>query len=252
MKPKVVISGYGAVGKALHKIFPDAQIYDPPLGFKDKKVLNNTEFNFICVQTPSLDTGGCDTSIVEELLEWSGAEINIVRSTVWPGFTKQRLLLNKDKKIIFMPEYGPSDFKGHPFNNLEDVGWAILGGDPDISVKVAELLRTALYKLKIFYTDPTTAEVTKLVENAYLYTKVIFFQQMYDLCKGLDVNFDEMRLYLTEDPRINEDHTYVYPSRRKVGGPCLPKDMDNLIKTLELNNLNTKFFKMLKELNEDL
>ena len=245
MKNRIAICGYGKVGKALHEIFPQSAIYDPPLGYKDKKVVNDAEFNFICVPTPSNKNGSCDTSIVEEILSWSKADINIIRSTVNVGF-------DIGDTNIFMPEYGPSDFKGHPFNNLGDVGWAILGGDVDVAKRVAELLRTALYKLKIFYTDPTTAQMTKLVENAFLYNKVIFFQQIYDLCEKYKINFDEMRLYLTEDPRINEDHTYVYPNRRKIEGHCLPKDMKNLIHTFNDAGLDPKLFKMLEEVNEDL
>ena len=243
MKNRIAICGYGKVGKSLHLIFPQAEVYDPHLGFRNKDIVNNAEFNFICVPTPSNKNGSCYTSIVEEILSWSKADINIIRSTVSVGF-------DIGDNNIFMPEYGPSDFKGHPFNKLENVGWAVLGGDVDIAKRVAELLRTALYKLKIFYTDPTTAQMTKLVENAFLYTKVTFFNQIYDLCEKYGINFDEMRLYLTEDPRINEDHTYVYPNRRKVGGHCLPKDMKNLISTFDDAGLDPKFFKMLEDVNE--
>ncbi len=253
MKPKVAITGYGAVGKALLELFPKAKIYDPPKGYKDKSVVNKADFNFICVPTPPFaESGNCNTTIVTEILGWSKAEIDIIRSTVWPNYTNFIKEEHPNKNIIFMPEYGPSDFKGHPFNKLENVGWAILGGDMDVSKQVAELLRNSLYKLKIFYTDSTTAEITKLTENAFLYTKVIFFQQIYDLCEKYGVNFDELRLYLTEDPRINEDHSYVYPHRRKVSGYCLPKDMKNLIDSFGVVGLDPKLFKTLVEINESL
>ena len=252
MDVKVSICGRGAVGKALHELFPKAKIYDPPKGYKDKSVVNKADFNFICVSTPSKKDGSCDTSIVEEILGWAEADITIIRSTVNPGFTRWMIAVYPDKNIIFMPEYGPSDFKGHPFNKLENVGWAVLGGDIDVSKQVAELLRNSLYKLKIFYTDSTTAEQLKLVENAYLYMKVIFFNQIYNICQRQNINYDELRLLLTEDPRIEEDHSYIYPNRRKIGGHCLPKDMDNLINCAENNGVDVTLFKTLKKLNEKL
>lgn len=248
---KVSISGYGAVGKALHKLFPEAEIYDPPLGYKNKSPVNKASFNFICVPTPAKKDKSCDTSIVEDIISWSKADINIIKSTIPVGFTTY-LIKKYKKNILFSPEYGPSDFVGHPFNELSNIHWLILGGDIDQAKKVAELWRGALYKCKVFYTTPEIAETVKLSENAYLYTKVIFFNQIYDLCEKVGVNYDEMRLLLTEDPRINEDHTYIYPSRRKIGGHCLPKDMSSLISIFKKNKVKQKLFTVLEEINEDL
>ncbi len=247
---KVAIAGYGAVGKEIHKLFPEAKIYDPNLEYKDKQVLDAI-FLFICVPTPAKEDDSCDTSIVEEIIKISQAKINIIRSTVSVGFTEKMINTYK-KPIVFMPEYGPSDFKNHPFNDLSKVHWAILGGDVDLSKQVAELWLSALYKCRIYYTNTTTAELVKLAENAYFFNKVIFFNQFFEIAQKLHINYDEFRMLLTEDPRIEEDHSFIYPSRRQIGGKCLPKDMNNLINLMDKLDLDDSFFKKLRQININL
>ena len=100
------IVGYGAVGRGIHQLFPSAHPYDPPLGLGSKDGVNASRFAFICVPTPELPDGSCDTSIVEEAVSWIESEFIILRSTV-PVGTTDRLRAETGKAIIFQPEYGP-------------------------------------------------------------------------------------------------------------------------------------------------
>src|SRR3990167_3570459 len=63
--------------------------------------------------------------------------INIVRSTVWVGFTDWAKYKYK-KDIVFMPEYGPSEFASHPFQDIAKINWAILGVERLLTNKVAK------------------------------------------------------------------------------------------------------------------
>ena len=86
---KCGIVGYGHVGMAMHKRFTDALIYDEPKGIGSRDEINNCDVAFICVPTPMGKNGECDTSIVENVLEWVNSSTIVIRSTVSVGFTKQ-------------------------------------------------------------------------------------------------------------------------------------------------------------------
>lgn len=249
---KIGIAGLGKVGKALQKLIPEALVYDPPQGLTDEDALD-VDLLFICVPTPprkKIFVGECDSSIVEDVLEKSKAKINIVRSTVWVGFTQWAMFKFPGKDIIFMPEYGPSDFPNHPFQDISKINWAVLGGERSLTNKVAKFWEEKLYNVKIFHTDSKTAELVKLVENAYFYNKLMFLNHIYDLCGQLNIEYDDVRTMLTEDPRIEADHSFIYPDRRQVGGPCLPKDMSNLIALSKKNQVTPTLLELLVELNE--
>ena len=81
-------------------------IYDPPLGFGTIDDLSDTDFVVVCVPTPQLPSGDCDTSIVEEVVGLSDPRVAIVcHSTVAIG-TTERIITETGKRLVFMPEYG--------------------------------------------------------------------------------------------------------------------------------------------------
>ena len=85
----ILILGYGHVGKAVKASFPNAKIYDPYLKLGNQDDLKNVDVAFICVPTPSLADGDCDTSIVESVIKDINAKLIIIRSTVKIGTTKK-------------------------------------------------------------------------------------------------------------------------------------------------------------------
>lgn len=247
--PRIVgIAGYGKVGKALGKLFV-AKVWDPPQGMKDEVALEG-DLLFICVPSPSKTDGSCDTSIVEEVIAKSKAKINVIRSTVSVGFTED--MANKYlKRIVFMPEVGPSEFPNHPYNDLSNVSFAILGGIKEDTGEVAAFWQGILYNVKIFQTDSKTAELLKLTENAYFYSKLTFLNSIYDICQKQGINYDELRLMLTEDFRIESDHSFIFPGKRRIGGKCLPKDLANLTTLAKKSGSDSQLFELMEKLNNE-
>src|SRR5207245_7230182 len=45
-RKSVAIVGYGAVGRYLHRLFPEAVVYDEPLGMGDREEVNRSQFAF--------------------------------------------------------------------------------------------------------------------------------------------------------------------------------------------------------------
>jgi UDPglucose 6-dehydrogenase len=232
MNPKsVAIVGFGAVGRAVQQLFPAAVVYDEPLEIGSRAEVNACEYAFVCVPTPPAPDGSCDTSIVEDVAGWLETDVIILRSTVSVG-TTERLALQTGKRIVFQPEYGPAETPDHPFNNLRNIRWLILGGSRTDTIAVADLYKTTFNAdIAIHQTDSRTAELTKYMENAFLAAKVAFCNEFYDIASRLDVDYNELRELWLLDPRIGRSHTFVFPDDRGFGGKCLPKDLSAIIAT---------------------
>lgn len=228
-EPSVAIVGVGAVGKAMRLLFPDAVVYDEPLGLGTREQVNRCRFAFVCVPTPARTSGACDTSVVEDVVRWIQSEFIVLRSTVPPG-TTDRLAREYEKRIVFQPEYGPGETPDHPYADVRHIPWMILGGPRSWTVPVCDLYKqVANSGLVIQQTDATTAELAKYMENAFLAMKVAFCNEFYDLAGAAGVDYNELRELWLLDPRIGRSHTWVHPDDRGFGGKCLPKDLSALL-----------------------
>ncbi len=225
---KIGIVGYGHVGKAMAALFTDAEIYDQPLGIGTKEAINGCDIAFVCVPTPSNADGSCNTSIVEEVIGWLEVQTIVLRSTVYVGFTRE-MSLKYHKSIVFQPEYY-GETVAHPFANLSDRQWLSFGGDAAaVDRAICAYKQVYTSNVQIYITDSDEAEFAKYMENAFLATKVIFCNEMYDLARKLHVDYNKAREIWLADPRIGRSHTFVYEDNRGYGGSCLPKDVLSVI-----------------------
>lgn len=220
---KCGIVGYCHVGMAMHNRFSDAIIYDEPKSIGSTDEINKCDIVFVCVPTPENADGSCDTRIVKTVLEWITVPIIVIRSTVPVGFTNS-MAIELGKKIVFQPEYY-GETVAHPFADLNNQKWISLGGNMDAIEKVMEFYQERVNSEVHFYTaDADTVELAKYMENAFLATKVVFCNEMYDLAEKMGVSYNLAREVWLADPRIGRSHTFVYPNNRGYGGSCLPKD----------------------------
>ena len=51
--------------------------------------------------------------------------------------------------------------------------------------------------------------MVKYVTNSFLATKVSFANEMYEICNGLDVDYDKVIEYATYDKRLGKSHWSV-------------------------------------------
>ena len=223
---KITIAGCGSVGRYVAALFSDLHptLYDPPLGLGTAHDLRDADFVIVCVPTPSLPSGACDTSIVEEVVRLADPRAAIVcHSTVAIG-TTERLIAETGKPIVFVPEYaGEAD--AHPLRDPRNRRFLIYGGHEPAASEVQALYERAYGPgLRHFRVPPTVAEVVKYMENAFLATKVAFCNEFFDLCGAVGVDYDWARLLWLQDDRINPSHTLV-TAKGGYGGQCLPKDI---------------------------
>ena len=234
IKMKVGIIGLGHVGTAMHNLFKEAFVYDKFKNIGTMDEINNCDAAFICVPTPMSENGSCDTTAVDEVLSWCNCKVLIIRSTVRVGYTRE-MAEKLHKNIVFQPEYY-GETTAHPFANLAERNWLSFGGSSEAIDLAIEAYKTVINSnVKIYQASADEVELAKYMENAFLATKVIFINEMYDICEKLGLNYNQVREIWTADPRIGTSHTFIYKDNRGYGGSCLPKDISEL-HTLEIKN----------------
>ena len=246
------IIGQGFVGNAVYqklkkyyKVFTydvQAKLCNSDL----ETVLERCKIIFVCLPTPMNKDGSCNLDILDSTL----SEINkasrdvegrivIIKSTIIPGSTDKFQLQNQYIDIVFNPEFLT---EANAVDDFENQTRLLLGGPLRATTKIKQIFSSVFRKTpRIIKTDAKTAELVKYVTNAFLSTKVSFANEMYQLCEGLDLDYDKIIEYATLDPRLGDSHWGVPGPDGDFGfgGHCFPKDLAALIEiTKNLNTVN--------------
>lgn len=236
MDNPIGIAGYGIVGQAVEYGFKDEPIfiYDKYKKFLPlKEVCDKSEFIFVCVPTPiKPDQSGIDLSIVNDVVDEIAGYIKgtdkicVIKSTSVPGTTQAAADRNPGVHFAFNPEFLTEANFLEDFVNSDRV---IIGAFDDlVSRRLVSLYKKHFPKMPVFQTDPTTAEMVKYMANCFLATKVMFANEMFDLCSKLGIKYEEVKRLVVADHRIFDSHLDV-TTVRGFGGKCFPKDMVALI-----------------------
>src|SRR5262249_19088445 len=144
-----------------------------------KEAVNTSELVFVAVPTPATSQGHCDTSQVEDAVQWITPPI-CIKSTIIPG-TVDHLVATTHKKIVFSPEY-IGESQAHPWTEVDSCGILIVGGDDDVSDLVIQAYKQSTRaQLRVRKTTARVAELCKYMENTFLATKVAFVNQFFDI-----------------------------------------------------------------------
>jgi UDPglucose 6-dehydrogenase len=225
---KIIIVGYGFVGKAVANALNtkyNVVIVDPQYTTAELQHHPDADGIIICVPTPSLADGSCDsTHICNVLDQVTNTSIPIlIKSTVTPVVTEAINEIYSNLTITYSPEFLRAKTANNDFLNQNHI---ILGGvDPDGFWQ--EVFTPILKNCKLyFHCSPTEAALVKHATNAFLATKVAFFNELFDLCNTSGADFDVVRQLITQDTRIGNSHTLVpgLDGQRGFGGACFPKD----------------------------
>ena len=235
----MIIAGYGFVGKAhelLFKDFDKIEIYDPPKGMTPS--LSNANAVVVCVPTPELESGACDIGAVYDVISKCKENTPIlIKSTIHIQGWEYLKETFPNHKLCFSPEFLRAANYMNDIKNLDSV---ILSGDWEYW---RDQYSINWPKMKIYVVKPEEAIAIKYFKNAFLATKVSFFNEVYDFCAAYGIDFDQVRGGIAADERIGGSHTYVWPEDgvRGWAGACFPKDTKALLKMAEevKINLNT-------------
>ena len=272
----ISIIGSGWVGTAIGKgflelgnevIFYDVVDKKLPNFTKDiNYAITHTEASFICVPTPTIDNE-IDLSYIKEATKNVGKAIAnkdyhlvVIKSTVVPDTTEKVIIpileTYSGKKagefgVCMNPEFlteissSWSDDRSNKKDFLNED--RIVIGEYD--KKSGDMLEVLYSPLKpIFRTDLRTAELIKYVANCALAAKVSFWNEIFLLCKELNINTETVADIVSIDPRIGK---YGTVHGKAFGGSCLPKDTKALI-SFAKKYREVKLLKAVDEINEEM
>lgn len=212
-----------------------------------EKNVDFSKIYFVCLPTPMKIDGSCDLSIVTSVLETlaniSGDRIAVIKSTIPPGSTANfnKQFNDKGLYVIFAPEFLTEKNCIEDMRNQDRI---ILGGPRPYINEVKDVFQTAFPNVPIHKTSSDNAEFVKYVTNTFLTTKVLFANEIYQICEklsidGNDVDYDRIIELSTLDVRLGKSHWSVpgpMPADdgsgkllRGCGGSCFVKDLNALI-----------------------
>jgi GDP-mannose 6-dehydrogenase len=201
-----------------------------------------TELALVCVGTPQGPDGELDVAALLAACEAIAAAVPdgarysvVVRSTVPPGlYPRARAAIDATlarRAEAARPHVGLAlnpEFlrEGSAVRDREE---------PQLVVYAADAAHTeaalhALYREhadRLVRADPASAEVLKLVNNAWHALKVSFANEVARIARPLGVDPFELMQLLCRDTKLNTSAAYLRPGM-PFGGACLVKDMASL------------------------
>ena len=197
--------------------------------------LKNTEITFICVGTPSHETGDIDLSFIDQVIKTVGLELKkkdvfhsvVIKSTVVPGTTQNHVLpileeFSKKKVGIDIglgmnPEFLREGVAIQDFMHPDRV----VNGFYDDKTK--QLLHEVYkdFSCPIIETSLSVAEMIKYASNCFLATKISYINEIGNMCKWLDIDVNEVADGMGLDHRIQRSFLNAGIG---WGGSCFPKD----------------------------
>ena len=207
-------------------------------------VLPGTDLTMLAIQTPSEPDGGIDLSAVEAGIRSIGEALAstddyhlvVIKSTVVPGTTDERLVpileatsgktVGEDLGVAVNPEF---QREGSAVADFTDPDKVVVGTEDD--ERASALLRDLYDPLltgdtRLVETGRREAEMIKYANNAFLAAKVSLINDLGNICKELGVDAYEVADALGADHRIGER---FLRSGVGWGGSCLTGDQRVLV-----------------------
>ena len=237
---RILIAGYGFVGRAHYEVLKfkhDVVINDPALGYTNS--YDDVDAVIVCVSTPPRPDGSCHMDNVFEVIEAAPDVPVLIKSTISVEGWDMLVDAFADRKLAFSPEFLRADSAVEDLSNMDLM---LIGG-------TSNSFWRDVFDVNIEIADPRELIIAKYARNSFLALKVAFFNQMYDLCDALDVEYSAVAHYTTIDERIGDSHSFI-SEERGFGGHCFPKDVNAIIKTGQRNNVDLSILKTAIEYNK--
>jgi len=221
------------------------------------EAMDEAEFVFIAVGTPSGDSGEADLAHVEAAATEVARRIHqpvviINKSTVpigtgdWVADIVSEHMPDPDTPfwVVSNPEFLREGSGVYDSMNPDRV---VLGStDRDAAERVAELYYPL--QAETIITDLRTAEMIKYASNAFLATKISFINEMANICETLGADVKEVARGMGTDNRISPKFL-----RAGIGwgGSCFPKDVKALAHMAATHGTHPQMLRAVMEINYD-
>jgi UDPglucose 6-dehydrogenase len=263
---KLGVIGQGFVGGAVYqgmKNYFDVYTYDINGKCTESslfELIERVNVTFLCLPTPMRKSGECDLSIVENCLSQVDMLVKslnkkdfivIIKSTIPPGTTERLNKSNENINVIFNPEFLTEANAIEDYKNQNRI---IVGGDRPWTSTVKTIFEKAFPQVPIIKTSSTIAEMVKYVTNTFLATKISFANEMFQICQGLDIDFDKVIEYSKYDGRLGNSHWSVpgHDGDFGYGGHCFPKDIAALNNVAEELGVKSTMLKATIDKNKEV
>lgn len=198
--------------------------------------VHNSDISFIVVGTPSSKEGhlnlkyiyGVARQIGEAMRDKDGFHVVAIRSTVLPGTNQKvgEIIAEASGKkrgegftVVSNPEFLR---EGTAVQDYMNPPLTLIGTDDNC----AEAMFRELYKDipgEFIATDIEVAEIMKYVNNTYHALKIVFGNEVGNICKALNIDSHKVMEIFCKDKQLNISSYYFKPGFA-YGGSCLPKD----------------------------
>ncbi len=253
---KIGIIGIGMVGGMLARYFKSTKkqlfLYDKYKKIGSPQEINKANIIFICVPTPTHNKNGFDLSAVNSAFRAiQGNKTIVIKSTVLPDTTDKYQKKYPQHKIIFNPEFlsEKTAYRDLIKPDIQIIGHTAKSAT--IAKEIIKLLPKATFEKII---PAKEAELFKYFHNAHGALKVVFANELYDLCQKLKINYENIiecasaskHILTSEYLRVNQG------DYRGYGGSCFPKDIRALIRFGKKNNIELKLLQTAEKINNQL
>ena len=239
---KITIAGYGFVGRAHEAVLKDKHditIVDP--AFNSTVIPKDTDAVIICVSTPAHESGACNINNVYEVIEASPDVPILIKSTISVEGWDMLVESFPNRRIAFSPEFLRA---ASAVEDLKNMDLMLIGG-------TSCTVWRDVFNVNVEVADARELILAKYARNSFLALKVAFFNQMYDLCDALDIEYAAVAHYTGMDERIGYSHTYI-TEERGFGGHCFPKDTSAIVRTGERNGVELSLIKQAIKYNNSI
>jgi UDPglucose 6-dehydrogenase len=186
---------------------------------------------FLCLPTPESEDGHADLTYIHTVVDELATVVPddtlfVVKSTVPPGTAaslRKRLAdLGSAARIVSHPEFLR---EGKAVDDFMEPDRIVVGAydraDADL---VASLYRSL--DTEVVITDPTSSEMIKYANNAYLAARLTFANALANVCEAVGADVVDVIHGIGLDHRIGPHFLQPGPG---YGGSCFPKDTAALI-----------------------
>jgi GDP-mannose 6-dehydrogenase len=207
-----------------------------------EEAVNRTELSLICVGTPSAENGSLDLTYVKRvcrdigqaLAKKDGFHVVVVRSTMLPGSTEEEVIpaleeasgrrVGDELAVFFNPEFLRESTAVHDFHNPP---YTLIGTCQDAGVEQARELYARI-GAPLLTVPVKVAEMIKYANNAFHALKVVFANEIGNICKRQGIDSHQVMDIFCLDEKLNLSSYYLKPGFA-FGGSCLPKDLRALL-----------------------
>ena len=230
-----------------------------PIAGSIKKAVDNSGIVMLSVPTPTISgqmslkhvIGAC-AKIGEALRERSEYKVVVIRSTVLPGSTREKVVPILEKQshrragpdfgVCMQPEFLTTRNALHDFLSPDRI---VIG---EIDARSGDMLER-LYQpfgKPIVRCSLEEAELIKYACNAFLAAKISFFNEVFSVCRKTGADPKVIGHAAALDHRIGE---YGVVGGRAFDGSCLPKDLKALTTFVKQLGENPRMLKATADVN---